>query len=284
MSTRRRLMNLQPDGTYRQAERVQIEANNLGSYTLRVDGRDEPYTGVGATWIDADNAVGEDVTVGFVQGESTLPVMFSRGSKPNSKLVMARQFVDFFSGWTRHGIDLLGRFLLSGVDDGDDTTVVMNGTPPETSEDGDIVRTYNGLRIIAEGQTIRSESEETGQTVEGPTDLGGDIAYMCVDSSGTVRSVLQIVNVVVVDCDDVYDEAYDQAIEDAGIAFVDGQSACLFGGGDYQSELDDYFNTYLDDTPVPDEYSDCSDEWEAGLLEGYEANFLDGYQEEGCSP
>lgn len=272
MSTRRRLMNLQPDGTYRQAERVQIEANNLGSYTLRVDGRDEPYTGVGATWIDADNAVGEDVTVGFVQGESTLPVMFSRGSKPNAKLVLQENYLEYGTPWPRRGVTLQcsGHFAAVDVFGNSSTNVWLEGSVPATRTSAHIVRTYGGKIIIANNDKLSELDESTLEVSTGPTTLSGEIWAMSVDDAGDIWCVTGTIEEAV-DCQDAYDAAEELAQDDE-TPYLDGEF--YFNnpqvGGAYEDELANAFDAYLTANPVQSPYEACESEWESGLLDGYE--------------
>lgn len=86
MSTRKRFMRSKPSG-WKQVEAVRIEAQTNGQWDVRVEGRSHPYTGVGGTWLDADNQPGEDAILGFIQGNPLLPFFFSRGSRPNAAYV-----------------------------------------------------------------------------------------------------------------------------------------------------------------------------------------------------
>lgn len=64
-----------------------IESVDDGVFTLRSWDRDYTWSEVGATWIDADNQPGESATIAFVEGNPLMPIFFSRGSKPGSRIV-----------------------------------------------------------------------------------------------------------------------------------------------------------------------------------------------------
>lgn len=279
-------MRLNLNGTYRQREDVQITALTNGRYDLQVEGRPYPYSGVGATWLDADNSIGEDVVAAFVQGSPQLPIMFSRGSKPTAFGVFANPFVAKFTGWPRRG-EAAGGYFEDELDDPSDmdSSVIMEGEVPETKQSGSIVRTYNGVRVIADGDNLREESEATGETIVGPTDMGGEIVNMHVDTAGNIRSIVYTLDVVV-DCDDAYNEAYELAQADAdNLAFGLGQDGCDDFPGDFPSALAAKLVIYLNDPAraIPSEWSTCTTEYQNGLTDGWEAPFTEGWEDRGCS-
>lgn len=194
-------------------------------------------------------------------------------------------FVPYYNDWLRRGAR--GHYYLPELDDpGDpDTSVIIDGEVPEEKESGSIVRTFDGRRIIADGNDLREESEETGETIAGPTDLGGEILNMHVDENGNRRSIVYTLDVVV-DCNDAYDAAYNLAQDDEdSLAYSLGQTACDTNPGDFPTALANQLPIYLADPSraVPAEWSTCAAQWSAGLEDGMEDPFLEGWEDRGCS-
>lgn len=95
-------LDTQGGGKYRTIEDGVITSIDGGNtFSIKVSGRDYDYVGVNGTWYDADNVEGEDVRIGFVQGSAKLPVLITRGSKPNS-ITVSDYISDYISGKTWH--------------------------------------------------------------------------------------------------------------------------------------------------------------------------------------
>lgn len=253
---------------------------SLMRYDVRIPGRAHPWGQVQPmTPTHFEN--GEVVTMGFLE-QRPIPVILTQ--KPwRSAHPLVREFVGLFLGWRNRGRDKDQNSYLPELDvsTDPDSTVVINGTVPAVKPPGDIVRTFGGRRIVADGNFLREENEADGSLVQGPTDFEGEIIMLSVDSSGRRRSVVEKIASTGPDCSQAESDAFDLASSDVS-AFTDGQFACLFGSGDFQQDLDLAFADYLDANPVPPEYVGCEEQWETGLLDGYFLQFLAGYEDEGC--
>lgn len=94
MSRRERaIKQIQSNGQWRQLEDVRIVGHSRGRWDLQHPGRSVVYPAIGGTWPDADNAVGEDARLAFAYGNPLMPVFFSRGSRPRSRIVIEEDLV-----------------------------------------------------------------------------------------------------------------------------------------------------------------------------------------------
>lgn len=281
MSTRLTLLGAQPSSTYRQSETGLIEEAGGNVFKIRVNGRDEAYEGLNGTWLDSDNTPGTEARIAFVQADPFLPVMFSRNTKPNAINVFGTDpSVNFFSNWTRFGSSILANGYLGELDVVG-SEIITTEIELSESQAANIVRSHGGRRIIAAEGNLREVDEATGEVTEGPTALGADIESCHVDSDGIIVSVVSEV-VVNVDCEDVFNEAYELAISEGEGAFDLGSDTCI-AGSDYFGNLEGYYLTFLGVNPVPPAYSDCQDEWENGIYVGIKELFDEGYVDAGCT-
>lgn len=256
-----RLVKVMPD------ERGEVELSNGARMTI-------PFPPAGASSVGE----GTEGQIGFRQGNFQLP--FWRTCETPGR--RSTQKPSLFTDWVRRGARYLQRWFLPDLDVGADSAIqVANLEMPDELPDANIVRTQGGRRIVAAGSTLREESEETNEVTVGPTDLGADIESCHVDDDNNIVSITSEI-VVSVECGEVFEEAYELAIQDEN-AFDAGYSTCE-GGQDYFGNLQGRQFTWLDENPVPSQYSDCATEWENGGYTGIKELFDEGYTDAGCTP
>lgn len=285
MSTRRRQLEYQRSGGFRQSEDVQITANDGGSYKLQVEGREHPYEGVGGTWQDADNAVGEDVRVAFVQGYPTLPIMFSRGSKPNSRIVIDGDGGTFHTNWERFCRNFNGRGNMPELETGSaDRAVSFEGEVTAQTPAG-ILRTYGTRTIWTSGSVLHDLDESDGTKVE--TDMTDEIVAM-VAPGGTTLCLVEGVVDPNADCTAAYNAAFNLASFHSA-PFQFGRDSCVLGDPETAQEGYDNFGISGFDgaNPAPPPYNDGGELetcWFDGLFAGWFVGFNEGREFEGCDP
>lgn len=196
------------------------------------------------------------------------------------------EMVNLFTDWVRAGAVAAASYYLDSLDDPEteSSEVIIQGTLDLATAvtTASIYRIHNERIIFADGSELTEVDETTGAVEAGPTDLGGEIVSLCVDSSDQTNTITSVYSPPS-ECAEAFEDAYAFAVGDTDVELL-GEEACV-EGYDYETHLADEFDSWSSEysTPPP-EHSSCGTEWLNGLYVGFKENYDVGYTNEGCTP